>query len=152
MPKIAAPLYEVEAVVGERGRGHHRELRVRWAGWQGRPDELTWEPAASVQRQVPELVERFLRAAEEQRVTLDAEKEVDEAGAGTFAAAFGREVVGSRKQLARIEAEWRAADVRWAERSLPATLGAVSARLPASLPPCLPAPLRPCHINGTDTV
>jgi hypothetical protein len=59
----AAPLYEVEAVVGARGRGRQRELRVRWAGWQGQPDELTWEPAASVQRQVPDAVERFLRAA-----------------------------------------------------------------------------------------
>lgn len=52
----AAPLlYELEAVVGERGRGRHRELWVRWVGWRGQPDELTWEPAASVRRQVPVL-------------------------------------------------------------------------------------------------
>eukprot|EP01047_Picozoa_sp_COSAG01_P123112 COSAG01_NODE_52017_length_350_cov_0.501992_1_plen_95_part_01 len=49
----AAPtLYEVEAVVGERGRGQQRELRVRWAGWRGRPDEHTWELAARMQQQV----------------------------------------------------------------------------------------------------
>jgi hypothetical protein len=51
-------VYEVEAVVG---RGCCRKLCVRWAGWQGQPDELTWEPAKSVEQQVPEVVARWRR-------------------------------------------------------------------------------------------
>jgi hypothetical protein len=39
------------------------------------------------------------------------------AGDGSFEEAFGRTVVATKRQAQRLEQEWRAADVRWADKT-----------------------------------
>ena len=48
-------MYEVEAVLSERGSGASHEYQVKWIGFVG----TTWEPAASILEQVPLLVRRL---------------------------------------------------------------------------------------------
>ena len=48
-------MYEVEAVLSERGSGASHEYEVKWTGYAG----TTWEPAASILEEVPLLVRRL---------------------------------------------------------------------------------------------
>lgn len=54
--------YEVERIVAQRccrKRGGRTEYRVRWRGWSAADD--TWEPAATLEREVPAVVRSFLK-------------------------------------------------------------------------------------------
>jgi len=51
------PEYEVEAIIGSRGRGARMSYRVKWLGWP--VEQASWCPAAECRRTCPERVREF---------------------------------------------------------------------------------------------
>ena len=62
--------YEVEAVLERRGSGATREYKIKWKGYDGEPDESTWEQVANVvnaKDMIDAFNEKADRAAKKQR-------------------------------------------------------------------------------------
>lgn len=57
--------YEVEAIVGKRKAGGRVEYEVKWVGYKS--SENTWEPRASLVRQVPGLVRDFEKSLKKKK-------------------------------------------------------------------------------------
>ena len=51
------PEYEVEAIIGSRGRGARQSYRVKWLGWP--IEQASWRPAAECRETCPDRVREF---------------------------------------------------------------------------------------------
>lgn len=51
------PEYEVEAIIGSRGRGARMSYRVKWLGWP--VEQASWRPAAECRQTCPQRVREF---------------------------------------------------------------------------------------------
>lgn len=59
------PEYEVEAIIGSRGRGARQSYRVKWLGWP--LEQASWRPAAECRETCPERVRAFEETQRQRR-------------------------------------------------------------------------------------
>ena len=59
------PEYEVEAIIGSRGRGARQSFRVKWLGWP--LEQASWRPAAECRQTCPDRVRAFEETQRQRR-------------------------------------------------------------------------------------
>jgi hypothetical protein len=59
------PEYEVEAIIGSRGRGARQSFKVKWLGWP--LEQASWRPAAECRETCPERVRAFEEMQQQRR-------------------------------------------------------------------------------------
>jgi hypothetical protein len=59
------PEYEVEAIIGSRGRGARQSYRVKWLGWP--IEQASWRPAAECRETCPDRVREFEETQQQRR-------------------------------------------------------------------------------------
>jgi hypothetical protein len=70
------PEYEVEAIIGSRGRGARQSYRVKWLGWP--VEQASWRPAAECRETCPDRVREFEETQQQRRRAVHVLRAVEE--------------------------------------------------------------------------
>ena len=70
------PEYEVEAIIGSRGRGARQSYRVKWLGWP--VEQASWRPAAECKETCPDRVREYEEQQRQRRRAVHIIRTVEE--------------------------------------------------------------------------